>query len=142
MLPLCVNLGRHFYIVMHWPGHEIFVPTGTYSSLGELADNAEHFWPAVRAAPSVEAARAILLDVAPKEYFHSGEAILRNKAAQLAAQRVESNEPVWTLDDFVIPPLPIRTLHPKLVANPFLPFTIVLCGSAGIGKSCFAAAHG
>ena len=77
------------------------------------------------------ATRALLIQHAPHEFYLRGEQILKNKAAMLAAMRLQTTEPDWQLTDFCKPPLTLS-----------IPKSILLPGGAGIGKTCFAAAHG
>ena len=128
---LPVRRQPHFYVVAFWPGHEMHVSTSTYESLGSLEDATAALWPAIRAATSVGAARQLLLQHAPHEYFLRGDQILRNKTAQLVASRPLTREPAWRLKDFAVWPLPLSQGR-----------SILLPGAAGIGKTCFAAAHG
>eukprot|EP00900_Chrysochromulina_parva_P004943 jgi/Chrpa1/1444/Chrysochromulina_OHIO_Genome00008834-RA len=67
---------------------------------------------------------------APADFYRYGDQILRNKALALGCLRKLSLVPRRELDQFIASPLP-------LVRG-----CVLLSGASGIGKTCFAEAHG
>ena len=126
------TLTVHHYVIAIWPGQAQHVLTGSYDSIGSLDSATSALWPAISAAPTVAAARQLLLQHAPNEFYLRGEAILRNKATQLAAARSLTTEPDWQPSDFCVPLIPRDILETT---------SVLLPGAAGIGKTCWAAAH-
>ena len=129
-IPSFSSTAEHMYVIAYFPGHEHFRPTQSFESLGTLEDQLVLLWPAINACTSVAATRDLLLQRAPAEFYRHGEQILRNKAQALLAQRPVSLEPKRKLDDFMVQPLPLQR------------GCVLLSGAAGIGKTCFAEAHG
>jgi hypothetical protein len=120
----------HRYFVAIWPGHEKHVYTHDHAQMGETLDEAS-VWTAFRAAPTVDAAFRVLVEHAPREFYMHGDRLLKNKALQLKMERKPSKLPVRTMADFTSPSFDFNIPHAK-----------VLAGAAGIGKTCFAEAHG
>ena len=119
----------HRYVVAFWVGHEQHVFRSTVdSSFGSLPTEA--LWTAFRAAPSVEEAKAILLEHAPHEFFGRGTELLKNKSLQLALQRPDSLHEARSLDSYLLKPFKMMDV-----------FAVLLCGAANIGKTAFARAH-
>ena len=78
----------------------------------------------------VNETRELLMSRAPADFYRYGDQILRNKALALGCLRRLSLVPRRELDQFIASPLP-------LVRG-----CVLLSGASGIGKTCFAEAHG
>lgn len=123
------TVAAHHYVAAFWPGHAQHIFTGEAGGFGTISEAA--LWPAVREAPSVDAAAKLLLKHAPEVFFRHGTELLKNKALQLQMLRARSTEVHRKLSEFNIPPLRLLSTH-----------SVLLCGDAGIGKTCYAEAHG
>ena len=122
-----VHVGKvHCYIVAVWPGHAEHVFTHDYGSVGALEESS--IWSAVAAAPSAEDAAAVLIRHAPRDWFLHGATIMKNKQTQLAMARPKSKLPHYPLESYRFPPLDLSK-------------SVLLCGAADIGKTCFARSH-
>lgn len=120
----------HMYVVAYFPAHAQFVPVRSSGSLGSLEDETGAIWAAITACTSVDETRELLMSRAPADFYRFGDQILRNKALALGCLRRLSLVPRRELDQFIATPLP-------LVRG-----CVLLSGASGIGKTCFAEAHG
>ena len=122
--------GCHMYVVAFFPAYKQFVPVRGSGSLGSLEDETGAIWAAISACTSVDETRDLLMSRAPADFFRYGDQILRNKALALGCLRRLSLVPRRELHQFLASPLP-------LVRG-----CVLLSGASGIGKTCFAEAHG
>ena len=121
----------HMYVIAYFPAHKQYLPLhGLTSSLGTLEDETGALWAAITACTSIAETRELLMSRAPADFYRHGDQILRNKALALGNLRAVSRVPRRELPDFTISPLP-------LVRG-----CVLLSGVSGIGKTCFAEAHG
>jgi hypothetical protein len=120
----------HMYVIAYFPGHKQFVPTRGFDSLGTLEDETGALWAAITACTSIAETRELLMTRAPADFYRYGDHILRNKALALASLRAVSRVPRRELAEFTARPLPLSR------------GCVLLSGASGIGKTCFAEAHG
>ena len=129
--PMSHLTDTHMYVIAYFPAHKQFVPIqGGASSLGTLEDESGALWAGITACTSIAETRDLLMTRAPADFYRYGDHILRNKALALGKLRAVSRVPRRELPDFTISPLP-------LVRG-----CVLLSGASGIGKTCFAEAHG